>query len=162
MAIERIQVSNDVVIYSEQSAENETLETKMAGSIFNIAGPKGSAQNGGPDKGKTIEALNQEIASGNAQCINQFQYLFRQCDRHKHITAGSFIMLDRVPDGCRTLGDVKRKLHLPDGCLRNNIPKLSGGGNFDEHEAEAPLSISVDALAAGLGISPSEIKELFK
>ena len=161
MAIERIQVSNESVIYSEKSAESEQTETKRAGSVFDVAGMTETAKNP-PDNDKTINALKEEIANGNAECINQFKYLFRQLDRHKNITAGSFIMLEKVPDGCKTLGDVKRKLNLPDGCLRNNILKLAGGGDFDKHDAEAPLSISVDALAYGLGISPKEIKELFE
>ena len=162
MTVERIQLSNEVVMQASKPAESEKSDAKNTGSVFDAAGAVEVTQGSRPDKEKTIKALKEEIASGNAECINQFRYLLRQIDRHKHITAGSFIMLDRVPDGCKTLGDVKAKLNLPDGCLVNNIPKGTGGGDYDKHEAIAPLSISVDALAYGLGITPDDIKELFK
>ena len=71
-------------------------------------------------------------------------------------------MLNSVPEGCKTLGDIKRKFNLPDGCLKNNRYKLDGGGGFDDYEAYAPISISVEVLIDSMGLSRNEIKELFK
>ena len=159
MNVEKIQASELTPQALKSVESNQT--GKVANSIFNNTEEAG-LQNGPKDKEKTIEALKKEIQSGNAECISQWKYLFRQMDRHKLYRHGSFIMLDRVPEGCKTLGDVKRKLNLPTGCLVNNNPKLNGGGDLGDKDAEAPLSISVDKLAEGLGMSPKEIKELFE
>ncbi len=160
---EKVNMADSIALYAYNSAIENTVSTKKdEPSIFMTTEEVNITQGGGKDKEKTLNALKNEINSGNAECINQFQYLFRQIDRFKYQTRGSFIMLEKVPEGCETLGDVKQKLNLPDGCLINNIVKGTGGGEYDKHKAVAPLSISVDVLAGSLGIKPEEIKSLFK
>jgi len=161
MTVESIKFASSIATQNLNTTE-KAESASSAGSIFTMAEVQEQKGGKGIDKEKTLATIKKERESGNAECINQFQYIFRQWDRHKLHTQGSFIMLDRVPEGCKTLGDVKRKLNLPDGCLVNNNPKLNGGGGLDDKDAEAPLSISVDILADGLGISPKEIKALFE
>ena len=129
-------------------------------SIFNYDNENTVNTNKVKDPDKTTAAIKKEINAGNAEYVGAFRAAFRQMDRHKHLN-GAVIMLSEVPAGCETLGDIKRKFNLPDGCLRNNILKGMGGGDFDKFKAYPPISIHVETLAEGLGVTVDEIKAWF-
>jgi len=113
----------------------------------------------GINDNKTIQSLQKEIANGNASYQSGVLNYLMQCITPHTPLKGDEIVLNTIPDDCETLGDVKAKYHLPDGCLKNNI--FQGGGDLDTYKAIAPITIHVKTLAEGLGVTSEQIKELF-
>lgn len=113
----------------------------------------------GVNNDPAIKSIQKEISSGNASYASGVIHYIIQCLTPHTYSKGAEIVLDKLPDGVKTLADVKNYYHLPDGCLRNNVTQ--GGGNFDLYEATAPLYIHVGNLAKGLGIPEEQIEALF-
>ena len=113
----------------------------------------------GINENKTIKSIQEEINTGNAEYADGVLHYLLQCFTPHTPKKGAEIVLNELPDDCKTLGDVKAKYNLPDGCLINNV--MQGGGNLDEYEAVAPIYIHVETLAKKLGITPEQIEDLF-
>lgn len=102
--------------------------------------------------------LTEEIAKGNA-LYNQTSpigWLGQAIDGQK---VGSEIIITGIPDGT-TLGQVSRMYNLPAGALRHN--SAGGGGDFDKHKVcGGTVTVHVDHMASGLGITTDQLKEMF-
>ena len=105
-----------------------------------------------------LKSIQKEIANGNAEYSSGILHYLLQCIT-PHTVTGDEIVIKTLPEGVKTLGDVRNYYKLPEGCLRNNV--TMGGGNFDNYEATAPIVIHVGALAKGLNITEDQVKALF-
>jgi hypothetical protein len=72
---------------------------------------------------------------------------------------GSEIIITGIPEGT-TLGQVSAMYNLPAGSLRHN--SAGGGGNFNLHKVcGGTVSVHVDHMAQGLGITTDALKDMF-
>ena len=102
--------------------------------------------------------LQTDIKNGNA-LYNQTSpigWLGQIIDGQK---IGSEIIISGLPEGT-TLGDVSKMYNLPAGSLRHN--SAGGGGNFDKHKVYGgTVTVHVDDMATGLGITTNALKDMF-
>lgn len=102
--------------------------------------------------------LTAEIQNGNA-LYNQTSplgWLGQVIDGQK---VGSEIIITGIPEGT-TLGQVSKMYNLPAGALRHN--SAGGGGNFDQHKVcGGTVSVNIEHMAEGLGITTDQLKDMF-